>query len=178
MDYMVANAMLFAMRAHESIDQRRKFTGEPYINHPMEVARILEYAADSVTPEMYAAAYLHDVVEDTPVTLEEIREAFGPIVAQLVDDLTDVSRPEDGNRAARKAKDLAHTAGICPEAQTVKLADIISNTRDIITHAPDFAKVYLPEKKAQLEVLTMGDKVLHAYASRLVEKGLKRLQLH
>src|SRR5688572_2066454 len=90
----------FAERAHAAIGQRRKYTGEPYIVHPIAVAELVRSVPH--TPEMIAAALLHDVVEDTPVTLAQIEAEFGPVVADLVDWLTDVSRPADGKRQVRK----------------------------------------------------------------------------
>jgi (p)ppGpp synthase/HD superfamily hydrolase len=120
------------------------------------------------TAEMVAAAWLHDTVEDTGVTATDIHMNFGPEVAALVGWLTDVSKPEDGNRAHRKAMDRAHTAEAPAEAQTVKLADLISNSRSIMAHDPAFARTYLEEKRLMLEVMTRGDRGLHAEASRFV----------
>lgn len=120
------------------------------------------------TKEMIAAAELHDTVEDTPVTIEEIRREFGSVVADLVAWLTDVSVPEDGNRSERKAIDRAHSARAPAEAQTIKLADLISNTRCITEHDPKFAKLYIREKELLLDVLTKGDKGLMAIARGLV----------
>ena len=117
---------------------------------------------------MLAAALLHDVVEDTDFTIEDILREFGPDVASLVDDLTDVSRPEDGNRAHRKSLDRAHSAKASPRAQTVKLADLISNARDIVKHDQKFAKVFLDEKRQLLEVMTLGDSSLYTIAKSLV----------
>jgi len=117
---------------------------------------------------MLAAAWLHDVVEDTGVTIETIRAEFGVEVAELVGWLTDVSRPEHGNRAHRKALDRAHSAAAPAEAQTVKLADLISNTRSIIAHDVSFAKTYLEEKRLLLEVMTKGDATLMAVARKNV----------
>lgn len=128
-------------------------------------------------PETIAAAWLHDTVEDTPVTLEDVREAFGEGVAQLVSELTDVSRPSDGNRAARKAIDRRHLAAASPRAKTVKLADLTDNCRDICRHAPRFARVYLEEMAALLEVLGEGDARLHAQARRTWERCRERLGL-
>jgi (p)ppGpp synthase/HD superfamily hydrolase len=108
MDDLERRALAFATAAHASIDQRRKYTNEPYIVHPIAVAKLVKTV--SHTPEMVAAALLHDVVEDTPITSEEVRAEFGPIVGELVDWLTDVSRPGDGNRRLRKNLDLQHTA--------------------------------------------------------------------
>jgi (p)ppGpp synthase/HD superfamily hydrolase len=153
-----ARALAFARAAHESIGHKRKYTGEPYIVHPIAVAEIVRSVPH--TPEMIAAAYLHDVVEDTPVTIDEIRAEFGDKVAELVDWLTDVSRPEDGNRRTRKALDLQHTAGAPREAKTIKLADLIDNSLTIARHDRGFWPVYRREKRALLEVLKDGDEIL------------------
>ena len=155
-------ARTFATAAHAAVGQLRKYTHEPYWVHPAEVAATVKTVAH--TEAMVAAAYLHDVVEDTGVTLELVRAEFGDEVATLVGWLTDVSRPDHGNRAARKAVDRAHTASAPAEAQTVKLADLMSNTRSIVEHDPEFAKVYLAEKRALLEVMTKGDPELLARA--------------
>jgi (p)ppGpp synthase/HD superfamily hydrolase len=157
-------ARIFATAAHAAVGQLRKYTFEPYIVHPAEVAATVA-TVPGHTPEMIAAAWLHDTVEDTGVTLELIRSEFGDEVAELVGWLTDVSRPDHGNRAARKAVDRAHTAGAPAAAQTIKLADLIANTRSIVEHDPDFARVYLKEKQLLLEVLTKGDRTLYNRAS-------------
>jgi (p)ppGpp synthase/HD superfamily hydrolase len=148
----------FATNAHGAINQRRKYSGEPYINHPMAVADIVRGRPH--TPEMLAAAWLHDVVEDTPTSLDDIKAAFGDLVASLVDDLTDVSRPHDGNRRIRKAIDRDHTAKASPAAKTIKLADLIDNTRSIVVDDPHFARVFIRELRLLIEVLREGDAVL------------------
>ena len=102
---------------------------------------------------------------------------FGNEVADLVYWLTDVSRPEDGNRAVRKNIDLLHIAGASPAAKTIKLADIISNSRSILTHDRKFAQVYIPEKAALLSVLTEGDAGLWIQANQLVVAWNLRLPL-
>jgi (p)ppGpp synthase/HD superfamily hydrolase len=165
---LVERAFAFAKAAHAAIDQRRKYTGEPYIVHPAAVAELVRSVPH--TDAMVAAALLHDVVEDTPVTLAEIEAAFGAEVAELVEALTDVSRPEDGNRTVRKAIDRAHTAGASPAAKTVKLADLIDNTRSIVAHDRGFARVYLREKALLLEVLREGDPTLWKLANGLLEQ--------
>ena len=164
---IVRKAQVYAMAAHAAVGQKRKYTGEPYIVHPAEVASIVASVPGS-TPDMVAAAWLHDVVEDTGCTFTDIHMAFGIDIATLVGWLTDVSRPEDGKRAVRKAIDRAHTAQAPAEAQTIKLADLISNSRSIMQHDPGFAKTYLEEKRLLLEVLTKGDPELHARASSYV----------
>ena len=162
----VERARVFATAAHAAVGQVRKYTFEPYIVHPTEVASIV--ATVPHTNEMLAAAYLHDTVEDTGVSIVDIQVEFGNEVASLVGWLTDVSKPEQGNRAVRKAIDRDHTACAPAEAQTVKLADLIANSRSILAHDPAFAKVYLEEKRMLLEVLTRGDATLMAQARRIV----------
>jgi (p)ppGpp synthase/HD superfamily hydrolase len=163
---MVEKARVFATAAHAAVGQVRKYTGEPYIVHPFEVAMTVKQIGG--TPEMVAAAFLHDTVEDTGVTMETIEREFGPEVAEIVFFLTDVSRPEHGNRAARKAIDRAHIAKADARAQTIKLADLISNCSSIVKYDPEFAKVYLEEKRLLLEVLTKGDKILLDRARKIV----------
>jgi len=159
---VVEKARVFATAAHAAVAQLRKYTNEPYIVHPTEVVGIVKTVPH--TPAMLAAAYLHDVVEDTGVTLETVRAEFGDEVADLVGWLTDVSRPDHGNRAARKAVDRAHTAAAPAAAQTVKVADIISNTRSIMEHDEKFAVTYLAEKRLLLDVMTRADSTLLARA--------------
>ena len=151
----VRAAYAFARDAHARQGQKRKYSDMPYIVHPIAVAELV--ATVPHRQEMICAALLHDVVEDTEVELADVRETFGPDVAELVDWLTDVSRPEHGNRRARKALDLAHTAKATPEAKTIKLADIIDNSRTISLHDPSFWRVYRAENLALLNVLTEGD---------------------
>ncbi len=169
MMHIIEKARVFATAAHAAAAQLRKYTNEPYIVHPTEVAQIVG-SAEGATDEMVAAAWLHDVVEDTGVTIETIRAEFGEKVAELVGWLTDVSRPDHGNRAARKAVDRAHTAMASAEAQTIKLADLISNCTSIVEHDANFAKTYLEEKRLLLEVLTKGDRGLWEKASAIVSK--------
>lgn len=161
----LSKAYDFAAAAHK--DQTRKYTGEPYITHPVEVALILGDV--SHTTEMLCAALLHDVVEDCGVTLEEIREKFGPVVEDLVFWLTDPPTVAGGpNRAARKAMTRERYAIAPAEAQTIKCADIISNTSTIREHDPDFAVVYLSEVRALLEVLYRADATLLERARAVV----------
>lgn len=162
MSELVERAKAFATAAHASINQRRKYTDEPYVVHPIAVSAIV--ASVPHTNEMLAAAMLHDVVEDTPVRIEEIESEFGAEVAELVGWLTDVSKPEDGNRRVRKDLDLQHTALAPPDAKTIKIADLIDNTLSIKARDPDFWKPYRHEKLRLLEVLREGDPTLWAKA--------------
>lgn len=173
MNNMVHTAYAFATAAHAAVGQTRKYTGDPYIVHPRAVAHLVSCVTED--PEMIAAALLHDVVEDTKVSAYTIRELFGYRVALLVAELTDVSAPEDGNRETRKAIDRAHTASASPAAKTIKLADLIDNTRSIVKHDKEFARVYLAEKALLLEVLTEGDSRLWAHAKQQLTEALKEL---
>jgi len=162
----VERAKVFATAAHAAVGQTRKYTGEPYVVHPMEVAGLVESVGG--TEAMVAAALLHDVLEDTGVTVDVLEEQFGSEVADLVLWLTDVSKPGDGNRSTRKALDRQHSAAAPAAAQTVKVADLISNTRSIVAHDPGFAKVYLEEKRLLLDVLTRADPTLLTMAREQV----------
>lgn len=139
----------YAIKAHDG--QVRKYTHEPYIYHPVEVAVMVGNVFPDI--EVIAAAYLHDTVEDCGKTLDEIGKLFGYRVARLVDDLTDASKPEDGNRRTRKALDRQHTLNAHPEAQAVKVCDLLSNTASITAHDPSFSKVYMTEKAMLLQAL-------------------------
>ena len=161
---LINKAKMLAGKAHEG--QFRKYSGMPYIVHPIEVATIIQTVEHS--DEMIAAALLHDVVEDTDYSFEDIAKEVSQEVADLVKGLTDVSTPEDGNRAVRKAIDKDHLAEQNAEVQTIKLADVISNSKDIKANDPKFAKVYIEEMKALLKVLTKGDKTLYAKAEEIV----------
>ena len=141
MNDLVDRARVYATEAHQRINHRRKYNNEPYHVHLSAVARLVATVTDD--DEMLAAAWLHDTVEDTQATLEDIEAEFGVQVAELVEELTDVSKPGDGNRVRRKQIDRMHLAQASQRAKTVKLADLIDNCKDITRHDPRFAQVYL-----------------------------------
>ena len=163
-------AIEFATIAHTG--QVRKYTGEPYVTHPIAVMEIVKTVPH--TEEMLIAAVLHDTVEDTDVTLNDVESEFGPAVATLVEHLTDVSKLEDGNRAIRKEIDRKHIAKASKDAMTVKLADLIHNTESIVKYGGGFAGIYIKEKKKLLKVLKQGDRTLMREARRKVEEYYKR----
>lgn len=140
----------FCIMAHG--EQKRKYSGEPYWTHPAAVASLIEIYGGNV--EMIAAAYLHDTVEDTDVKIDQIEFHFGPAVKVLVDDLTDKTRPEDGNRATRKELDRQRLKGISAAAKSIKCIDIAHNLVSIAKHDKDFARSYFKEKRACLEFLS------------------------
>ena len=151
---MLERAIEFATQAHKG--QFRKYTGEPYITHPLAVMEIVK-GVPGHTEEMLVAAVLHDVVEDTDVSLMEIQEEFGDAVSDLVLHLTDISTPEDGNRLKRKRKDAEWYAQGSAQAQTIKVADFIDNTRDIAQNDPRFWEIYKMEKLYALDLLQEAD---------------------
>ncbi len=153
MERTAYKAMMFAREAHKA--QRRKYTGNPYTDHLAEVAGIVATVA---TPEqadlMVSVAWLHDCVEDQSVTVTQLRAEFGDAVADGVRLLSDL---EKGNRAERKALSRARLADAPGWVQTIKCADLISNTSSIVMHDPAFALVYLEEKRLLLDCLTEAD---------------------
>jgi len=165
--YLVIKALVYAAWCHRH--QRRKYTGECYIWHPIEVARMVWHHTKDHA--MVCAALLHDTVEDTDATIEDIIRLFGYEVASLVSDLTDVAKPEDGNRATRMGINRNHTAQASPRAKTIKLADLVSNTKSIVSQDKDFAIVYLKEKELLLHVLTDGDARLYGLAAHSLIQG-------
>ena len=149
---MVVEAKMFATAAHAAVGQKRKYSGDDYIVHPQRVAAIVEKHGG--TDEMIAAAWLHDTVEDTDVTPILITKMFGVEVASIVEGLTDISLPSDGNRAKRKSIDRMHSARASTESQFVKCADIIDNSWDIAENDLSFAKVYKSEVFLLLHAMT------------------------
>lgn len=144
-------AMQFAREVHR--DQRRKYTNNPYTDHLAEVAGIVATVAMD-TGHAVAVAWLHDCIEDRGVSTELLRQEFGDIVTSAVLNLSDL---ETGNRAERKAASRARLAAAPAWVQTIKCADLISNTSSIVQHDPKFAVTYLEEKRLLLNVLIKAD---------------------
>ena len=168
----VRGAAKFAASAHGT--QTRKYTHEPYVFHPVEVMQIVDLFVPWYQVErddMLCAALLHDVVEDTGTPLADIADAFGPNVARMVAGLTDVSKKSDGNRAARKKIDREHTWSQAWDVRTIKCADVISNARSIAQFDPDFARVYLAEKRDLLHGMK-NDVPIWCLAWGIVTDGL------
>lgn len=152
---LVQRAADFAKKAHEG--QQRKYTGDPYFVHCEAVA--LKVKARGGNNVQIAAAYLHDTIEDCGVTEEEIRSEFGPKVAKLVVELTDVFTSEAFpylNRFLRKRLEAYRLGAISKEAKLIKYCDIDDNTSSIMQHDPDFARVYMREKADMLDQLKYG----------------------
>jgi guanosine-3',5'-bis(diphosphate) 3'-pyrophosphohydrolase len=124
--------MQFAARKHRS--QRRKdVEASPYINHPIEVATILATIGAVADLPTLIAAILHDTIEDTETTPEELEERFGAEVRSLVLEVTDDKRLP---KAERKRLQIEHAPSISAKAKLVKLGDKIANVRDVTATPP------------------------------------------
>lgn len=152
-------------------EQKRKYTGEPYVNHTVKVADIVKtYGGDE---SMVYAAILHDVLEDTPTSEKELMDLLMDIfndplmssdVLMLVKELTDVYVKENYpeiNRKGRKEMEAIRLGKVSPRAQTIKYADLLDNSIDIVYNDPKFAKVYLKEKEQLLKYMTKGNQELY-----------------
>lgn len=129
---LLLKALAFAAKRHK--DQRRKdVEASPYINHPIALADVLcnEGGVHDVT--VICAALLHDTIEDTATSPEELEAHFGLQIRSIVQDVTDDKALP---KAERKRRQVEHAAHICHEAKLVKLADKICNLRDILSSPP------------------------------------------
>lgn len=165
---IILKAAALATRAHEG--QKRKYTNLPYITHPARVAGRVGILP-GVTEELVAAAYLHDVLEDTTVTREEIEEATNAQVGFYVDCMTNKSKGTGLPRAERKALDRKHLAEIPAEVKQIKALDRIDNLLDCTGAPVDFKKLYSQESLLLADVLGNGPLVdeLRALAQKMKE---------
>jgi guanosine-3',5'-bis(diphosphate) 3'-pyrophosphohydrolase len=150
----LAQAVQFATAHHG--DQRRK-TGVPYLEHLLEAVQILVEGAGVSSPEVLVAAVLHDVVEDTPCTLADVRAAFGPRVAELVGWVT-IPAPGHGedSSAAREAY-LRGLRDAPRDAVLVKLADRMSNVQTLRNLPPDRQRAYYAQTVTYIIPLAAGE---------------------
>ncbi len=159
-------AMTLAREVHAN--QKRKYTNAPYCDHLAEVAGIamsVGWAFPASRPdEFMAVAWLHDCVEDQGITEEDLIGSFGELVAGGVMLLSDL---EEGNRSTRKRLSRERLASAPGWVQTIKCADLISNTGSIVQFDPSFAKVYLEEKRLLLQALTKADRRLWMIANEI-----------
>lgn len=146
----------FARHAHSGQTRMRADgTTEPYAEHCARVASAVGCLCDD--PEMVAAAWLHDTIEDCQVTWPELRNTFGRDVAALVVELTDIYGPAEGwNRAGRKTQE-AKRLGTCSwRARLIKLCDVADNAHDIEGLGGEFAEVWRAEKAMLVRALMGG----------------------
>jgi len=150
---LVEEAREFARKAHEG--QKRKYHGAEYFVHPERVAKVAEELG---LPYQYVmAAYLHDVVEDTPTTSEEVKRRFGKEVASHVQWLTNPSKKHPNlPRAKRKEMDRVHLSSAPDHIKILKAIDRIDNVRDMALADPDFRKKYANESILLADALLSG----------------------
>jgi len=182
MDSILNQIKNFADRAHG--DQMRKYTPERYIAHPARVVDILR--RHNSDPTILAAALLHDVLEDTSTSKEDIESFLRPLLGeeltqrtlQIVEELTDVYTKDNfpqWNRYKRKAMETERLEKTSADAQTIKYADLMDNTAEIVQQDPAFARRYLEEAKNLLRRLKKGNPEIRKRALYQVKKGLIEL---
>lgn len=186
-DNIIRDFREYAHAAHDSIEQKRKYTGAPYWVHTDEVAEIV--ASVTSDPSIICIAHGHDILEDvTPknpaYSYESIFGLYGERIANGIFDLTDQYTSENyptWNRKLRKLKERERLGAITEDSKLVKLADLISNTQDIVVNDPNFAVTYLREKAALLPQLFVANDqrnmLLWNRAQAAYNKGMKDLGL-
>lgn len=165
---LLDRAIVFALRAHAGTERRGK--GFPYIVHPLEAVEIV--ATMTADQELLAAAALHDAVEDTDVTIEQIREEFGEHIASLVEaesdiKVTGVSKEESWRIRKQAAIDRLAAAPL--DAKMVALGDKLSNMRAI-------ARDYSEQGDALWNLFRMKDRKDHEWHYRGLAASLRELQ--
>lgn len=128
---LILKALKFSADKHRN-QRRKNREASPYINHPIDVAEMLVRVGHVENPEIIVAALLHDTIEDTETTPEEIEKEFGQNVLSLVMEVTDDKRLSKAERKELQVKNAPHKS---VGAKQIKIADKISNLRDI-THSP------------------------------------------
>lgn len=173
----------FTDQAHD--EQKRKYTGERYIVHPVRVMQMCQqYSYD---PSILAAALLHDVLEDTPVPAERILEFLRLHLSEedaaralrYVTELTDIYIKPNYPRMkrwSRKEKEAERLSFVSAEAQTIKYADIIDNSVNIVLHDREFGYVYLKEAQMILEKMKSGNPQLRERALHTVKECLEKVK--
>ncbi len=141
---MITKARLYAKLKH--CGQKRKWTNEDYFCHPERVAiNVLKHG--DVYDEMVAAAYMHDLIEDTPTTHSQINELFGKTIADMVLSLTSYSKQVNISsiRALRKKADMEYLARQSDEVHIIKLYDRLDNVSDMVGSDAGFKRLYANE---------------------------------
>lgn len=171
---LLTKAVLFATEAHEG--QTRKYTGEPYITHPMAVAKMVsDFGGDF---NQVIAAYLHDTVEDVNrVTNQIIHANFGDDIGMLVHGMTKNIYPEGTKRVDKKAAEAKRLAATDPRVQFIKGCDITHNSGTIIQHDVKFGALYLQENMNAVTLMTDMDSILRDYVLAVLTAELAKLDV-
>ena len=165
---LLDRAIVFAVRAHAGTERRGK--GFPYIVHPMEAVEIV--ATMTSDQELLAAAVLHDTVEDTDTTVEQIRTEFGDRIASLVASESDIvldGVSEEDSWHARKQAAIDRLARASHDAKIVALGDKLSNMRAI-------ARDYAQQGDALWNLFHVKDRKEHEWHYRGLAESLRELQ--
>jgi guanosine-3',5'-bis(diphosphate) 3'-pyrophosphohydrolase len=161
--------------AHKHRDQRRKDAdGSPYINHPIAVATVLAEEGDVSDEATLIAAALHDTVEDTNTTSEELENKFDPEVANLVRELTD---DKSLDKAERKRLQIKHAPSLSDRAKQLKLADKICNVRDVTDNPPaDWSLQRRSEYLEWSEQVVAGCRGINAKLDEAFDRAISRAE--
>lgn len=166
-------------------DQKRKYTGEPYYNHPLSVAEIA--SAYCTEFGIIETALCHDVLEDTKFDETDLYNGLlscgynateATLIINHVNDLTDEYTKEkypNTNRTDRKMLECGRLACCDYLTQSVKYADLIDNTSSIVERDPNFARVYLKEKRQMLKYMTAGNVVLMRKCIESLEQSEEKI---
>lgn len=162
-------ATSFMINAHNSVNDKRKYTFEPYWKHPARVATTIMEYVEVYTEHSVVAALFHDIIEQVfpknpYYSLDLIKSEFGPYAAQLVDELTHRYTAEeypDKNRSKRKNMEAQRLSWISTEAQTIKYADILDNVIDLKVNDPNFADIYVQERQDIVRMMNKGNETLY-----------------
>jgi GTP diphosphokinase / guanosine-3',5'-bis(diphosphate) 3'-diphosphatase len=125
-------AVIFATRKHQG-QVRKDLRQSPYVTHPVSVARIIWQIADVEETNTLLAAVLHDTIEDTDTTADEVRELFGDEVLSIILEVTD---NKGLAKLERKRMQIVHAPDLSQPAKIIKLADKLINCQDILHHPP------------------------------------------
>lgn len=177
-ELLILRAIDFA--AHKHRDQRRKDEeASPYINHPISVSLLLADIGGIADAEVLSSAILHDTLEDTDTTPEELEAAFGMRIRKLVEEVTDDKRLP---KARRKELQIDHASQLSPDAVLIKLGDKISNVLDI-THSPPAnwnlqrRREYLDWAEAVVRNCPKVNAALERYFSHVLAEARRALEL-
>lgn len=173
----VIDAILFAATSHAG--QFRKDSITPYINHPVEVMHLLAHTGNISDNEILMAAVLHDVLEDTDVTAEELSERFGQRVTDIVIELTD-----DNSLAKeeRKRQQLLTCKGLSYEAKVIRISDKICNVYDILYAPPgnwdiERRRAYLEWANSVVSLIRGTNEQLETHFDELIIESVRNLEI-
>jgi (p)ppGpp synthase/HD superfamily hydrolase len=161
---LLEKAQRWAAKGHLGV--YRKFGNVPYIVHPEAVAEIIGQVTDDT--EVLAAAWLHDVVEDTPITVDEIRRAFNERIAQLVWEVSKISDGCECDRNTKVVMNCIHYGNGSKWAKAIKIADSIHNLPTMIRDNPKFASRYVAEKKFLFPFIADGHPLLASIMEMII----------